>query len=227
MGNMKPDEAWWWVGKFDNSRRVHDQQRVREQQLVRAMRADNEADRKHRAGVIALENGNLAGLFDSVLRPTPEQMAHGEFQSYQSDTEANTAVSITTLRRVLIPHVLRLYGRGLIDQDQLKIVGWYRNTHDKTGLTGNIPSTDYLKEVFASPAARLPFSESQCEAQDEIRFVRKFMDGAYIRFFDAVVLDDLPFSKAKEWARCRNGKEGGIFKGMVVQLCEAYKELKK
>ena len=212
---------------LESSRRVQNQYKAREQHLVRQMRADREEETRHRNGVFALRNGSLAGLVDSVLRPTPEQMSHGAFETYQADTEENTIVSISTFRRVLVPQVIRLYYRGLIDRDQLKVVKWYRDTHDQTGLTGNIPSTDYMKEIFACPSDRLPFSQTQCEAQDEIRFVRSKMDGRYIRFFDALVLDDLPLSRAKEWARCRNGSEGARFKVLVVQLVDAYKELKK
>lgn len=210
---------------LESSRRVRNMQHCREQQLVRQMRADRDANIRYHDGVNALGIGNLSGVFDTILGPTPEQMSHGVFEPYQADTLENTVVSITTLRRQLIPQVIRLLYRGLIDHDQLKVVTWYRNTYDQTGLTGNIPSTDYMKEVFASPDQRLPFSQSQCEAQDEIRFVRAKMDGTKIRFFDAVVLDDLPFSRAKEWLRCRNGAEGGIFKHLVVQLVDAYKEL--
>lgn len=202
-------------------------QRAREQQLVRQMRADRDANIRYHDGVNALGVGNLSGIFDTILGPTPEQLSHGCFEPYQAETVENTAVSITTLRRQIVPQVLRLHYRGLIDADQLKIVIWYRNTYDQTGLTGNIPSTDYMKEVFASPDQRLPFSQMQCEAQDDIRFVRVFMDGTKIRFFDAVVLDDMPLSRAKEWLRCRNGAEGGIFKHLVVQLVDGYKELTK
>lgn len=199
--------------------------RVRE--LVRKMGEYDAAERALAQAQMAFENGNTACLEETVIRPTPELLASGKFEPFAADTVKGTARSVTTVRRKLMSHIVEYYQRGVIDDAGLTACRWYKDVYESTGLTGNVASTDFGKEVFTDLRSRCFFTEWQIDNQDMWRGVRLQMTSRWLPFFDAVVLDDVSPRTAIRLARKRNGKEVGLFRDVVSELVAAYDTLKK
>jgi hypothetical protein len=194
--------------------------------LVRQMGEHEKAERRLEQAQIAFENGNTACLDETVIAPTPELLASGIFERFTADTVAGTARSATTVRRKLMNHVVNYYLSGLIDDAELQACRWYRDVYEATGLTGNIPSTDYKKEVFSSPQSRSMFSDWQIDMQDMFRAARAQMTARWLPFFDGMVLHDLAPKKALRLSRGNDKKVKVYFRDSVRELTSAYDMLK-
>ena len=203
----------------------HNDERIRA--LVRRMGEYDAAERALAQAQMAFENGNTACLEETVIRPTPELLASGKFEPFAADTVKGTARSVTTVRRKLMSHVDEYFYKGVIEIAGLSACRWYRDVYEATGLTGNIPSTDYSKEVFSAPQSRSMFSDWQIDMQDMWRAARLEMTAKWLPFFDAVVLHDVSPRVAIRLARKRNGTEVGLFRDVVSELTSAYDTLKK
>jgi hypothetical protein len=199
-------------------------ERVKE--LVKRMGEYEKAERRLEQAQIAFGNGNTACLDETVIPPTPEQLASGTFERYTADTLAGTARSATTVRRKLMNHVVNYYLSGLIDEQELSACRWYRDVYEATGLTGNIPSTDYQKEIFAAPQSRSMFSDWQIDMQDMFRAARAEMTAKWLPFFDGMVLHDLAPKTALRLSRGNDKKVKVYFRDSVRELASAYDMLK-
>lgn len=209
------------------SRMAKTQTENRVRELVRQM-GEYEAKERHRADAMrAAENGDTTALDYLKVEATPELLANGRFETVQARLEHQHDIRTTTKRRVLVPRVVDLHLSGLIDVEQLSACRWYKDCWESTGLTGNIPSTDYGKEVFAPPQSRDMFQAWQIDAQDSFRFVRGQISKRYITFFEAVVLQDFGLQRAIKLARRRESAAKGVFKDCVSELQAAYDQLKK
>jgi hypothetical protein len=198
----------------------------RVKELVRRMGEYERAEQRLAQAQIAFENGNTACLDETIIPPTPELLAKGVFERFTADTVTGTARSAATVRRKLMSHVVNYYLSGLIDDQELSACRWYRDVYEATGLTGNIPSTDFTKEVFSAPQSRSMFSDWQIDMQDMFRAAREQMTPRWLAFFDAVVLHDEAPQKSIRLAKKRNGSEKVVFQDAVRELASAYDMLK-
>jgi hypothetical protein len=152
-----------------------------------------EAERNLRLGVPA----NTAAL---IVPPTPEWVAKGDAIPYRPRHDgqwASLSDGATTMRRVLTPIVDRLYRAGKLTDEQWSACVWYRKTYDQAGLEGSMPGTDFLKEVWTAPQSRgMNFTEEQVAAQDQLRQARAMIPSAWVKYFEAVVLHDIPVKRA-------------------------------
>lgn len=210
----------------DKGRRHKQAERARVAELVERMAAYEKAERALCQAQIAFENGNTACLDETIISPTPELLASGEFERFTADTVKGTVRSASTVRRKLMSHVQKYYESGLIELDALTACRWYRDVYEATGLTGNIPSTDYSKEIFSAPQSRSMFSDWQIDMQDMWRTARGQMTPRWLPFFDAVVLHDESPRIAIKLAKKRNGTEKALFRDVVAELVAAYDMLK-
>lgn len=199
--------------------------RVRE--LVRQMGEYERAERKLAQAQIAFDNGNTACLEETIIPPTPELLASGEFERFTADTVKGTVRSATTVRRKLMSHVEKYYLSGLIELEGLTACRWYRDVYEATGLTGNIPSTDYSREVFSSPESRSMFSDWQIDMQIMYRTARGNLTARWIPFFEGMVLHDMAPKKALRLSRGNDKKVKVYFRDTVAELVAAYDMLKK
>jgi hypothetical protein len=199
----------------------------RVKELVRRMGEYERAEQRLAQAQIAFENGNTACLDETIIPPTPELLAKGIFERFTADTVAGTARSAATVRRKLMSHVVNYYLSGLIDDQELSACRWYRDVYEATGLTGNIPSTDYSKEVFSAPQSRSMFSDWQIDMQDMFRAAREQMTARWLPFFDAMVLHDMAPKKALRYSRGDDKKVKVYFRDIAGELASAYDMLKK
>ena len=108
------------------------------------------------------------------------------------------------MRRVLTPITNRMFRAGKLNEEQFSACTWYRRTYDEAGLEGTLPGTDFLKEVWTAPQSRgMSFTEEQIEAQEQLRQARAKIPSAYVKFFEAVVLHDIPVKRAARAHKCR------------------------
>lgn len=204
-----------------------EQEKGRVADLVRRMSEYERAERKLAQAQMAFENGNTACLEETIIPPTPELLASGEFERFTADTVKGTVRSATTVRRKLMSHVEKYYLSGLIELDGLTACRWYRDVYEATGLTGNIPSTDYSKEIFSAPQSRSMFSDWQIDMQEMYRLARSQMTARWIPFFDGMVLHDMAPKKALRLSRGNDKKVKVYFRDTVAELVAAYDMLKK
>lgn len=201
-----------------------------EARRVAAILARDEADRIAEQSRADAERNVRLGLpaneADLIIPPTPEWIAQcradpetdedGDHTEWGGKSDAipyrprhdgqwaSLSEGITTMRRVLTPIATRLHRAGKLNDEQLSACTWYRRTYDEAGLEGAMPGTDFLKEVWTAPQSRgMNFTEEQVAAQEQLRQARAAMPSAFVKFFEAVILYDIPVKRAARAHKCR------------------------
>lgn len=182
-----------------------------EARRVAAILARDEADRIAEKSRADAERNVRLGLpaneADLIIPPTPEWIAQGDAIPYRPRHDgqwASLSEGITTMRRVLTPIATRLHRAGKLNDEQLSACTWYRRTYDEAGLEGTLPGTDFLKEVWTAPQSRgMNFTEEQVAAQEQLRQARAYIPSAFVKFFEAVILYDIPVKRAARAHKCR------------------------
>jgi hypothetical protein len=202
--------------------------RRREQERVKALierdRADHMREIERAAAEIQLKSGKLASIRETVVEPTPEWFQHGDSQPFTPEVPDRTAIVLKTVRRVRIPIILRMLQRGDIDNDQYRALNWYSECYERAGLHGSIPIAQIGKEVFGGGPDRVLFTESQQEAQKGLRLAKKALPPAKVRFFEAVVIDNVPITRAARFVRTRPSNALKTFKKLAHSVTVAIKD---
>lgn len=170
-------------------------QRKRERELIARDREERIAEQRRQEAERAIENGGI-DFQAAVLGPTPEQLAHGEFGHFGIELERQAARGAKGYRRMTVAACVKLHRDGKMNDEQLAACTWYRDRYDEAGLEGRVGSVEIGKEVFGGTGPGLLFTERQLNAQDEFRFARQFMKTHFIKFFDNVILKDIPITRA-------------------------------
>lgn len=194
-------------------------------EIIGRDRADREADERRERARKQVLCGEFANIADTVLGPTPEQLATGEFVPFTPDKEQGTARSVSTVRRVVTAIPFRLLREGKISDEQHGSCVWYRGVHDATGLVGSIPSTDFGREVFSPPTQRFPFTEAQLIAQEAYRFVKTQLPPRMVPFFEAVVLGDRGLRPAAARTGMPRRRMLSIFRDLADRVTELRKAI--
>lgn len=203
-------------------------QRRRERELVTAMRADDVLERTRRSAEIALENGHAADAELAILGPTPEQLGKADYEPVEAKRNGSWQGRVQmTVRRRDVPVAHKMMMKGIIDSQGLQACIWYRNAWEASGMMGNIPSTDYTKEVFAPPSARSQLTDNQMEIADCLRFVVSKMTARHGRLIFATVVQDISLKRAVRMARAFHRLPNEGFQEAVAQLVDAKKDFEK
>lgn len=177
----------------------------REQARVKALIERDKADRmreiERAAAEIELASGKTASIRETVVEPTPEWFQHGDVQDFTPEVPDRTAIVLKTFRRVRTPIILRMLHAGKIDNDQYRALNWYSECYEMAGLHGSIPIAQIGKEVFGGGPDRVLFTERQQQAQKLLRQVRSVITAHRVRFFEAVVIDNVPITRASRFVR--------------------------
>lgn len=177
----------------------------REQARVKALIERDKADRmreiERAAAEIELASGKTASIRETVVEPTPEWFQHGDVQDFTPEVPDRTAIVLKTVRRVRVPIILRMLHRGHVDNDQYRALNWYSECYEMAGLHGSIPIAQIGKEVFGGGPDRVLFTERQQQAQKLLRQVRSVITAHRVRFFEAVVIDNVPITRASRFVR--------------------------
>ena len=183
---------------------------------VRAMierdRADQMREIERAAAELELASGRVAYVKETVVEPTPEWFQHGDAEDFTPEVPDKTSIVLKTKRRVQTPIVLRMLRADKIDSDQYRALHWYAQTYEAAGLLGSIPGVQLGREVFGGGPDRVLFTEMQQAAQDQLRQAKAVITPHRVRFFEAVVIGNVPIERASKFVRTRRGNALKIFK---------------
>lgn len=203
-------------------------QRERERLLVRDSKAYERNDRTRRQAEIAISNGHDTDAELAILGPTTEQMSKAEYEPVAAmRTDGWQGRTIMTVRRRDVPVAHKMLMKGIINSEEFSACVWYRNAWELSGMMGNIPSTDYTKEVFAAPSSRSQLTDSQMEVADCLRFIAGKLTARHGRLIFATVVNDTPINRAVRIARAFHRFPIEGFREGVAQLVDAKKDYEK
>lgn len=191
--------------------------------IIRRDRADDFEDFMRLQAQIEIEDGKFVNLQDTVVPPTREQIAKGEYIPFTPRGRDGTVRSVKGFRKMSQTTVRRMHMKGQISDEGYVACIWYARKYEQAGLEGSIGSVDYGKEVFSSPQTRTAFTEIQQEAQSDLRAAKVYMPKPFVKFFDKVVLEDVPLHRAKRFCRIDSNKVLAKFKDLCETLYCAVK----
>jgi len=168
-------------------------------------RIDAAEDEARRAAWIELDNGLTVNLVDTVVPPTPEWLAktptRSVFIAADNWTDRSAHEPVRTVRRIATGHHVRAFNAGKMNEDQMKACDWYREQYEQSGLEGRIKSADFQQRIVGGPSGGVLFSERQQEAQTHLRNARMIIRRDLRKFFDLVIIDDIPVIQASKMAK--------------------------
>lgn len=195
-------------------------------------RADAARERMRQEAVIELAKGVFVNLSDTVLEPTPEWLGQGETKRYTPRQPDGTVREIATVRRVETPVVVRLHQSGKVTDEQAVACLWYQRIAAVAGMDGRCAASQWnatstiRRGAVESGFGYVPAAVAVAEARDLFRKARAAMPANRLRFFDAVVLDDLPLMRACRFAQCDNSRASHRFRKVanaLVVFCQREK----
>jgi hypothetical protein len=200
-----------------------------EQRRVKALIERDKADRareyERAAAEIKVREGLVVTAHETVIEPTPEWFQHGDSQSFTPELPDGTVRELKTVRRVRVPMILRMLHNNTLDNDQYRALHWYSECYEMAGLHGTIPVSQIGKEVFGGGPDRVLFTESQQVAQKMLRAARKDIPKHQIKFFEAVVIGNVPVRRASRFIRSRRDKALRTFIELAQLVTVAVKDL--
>jgi hypothetical protein len=202
-------------------------QRRRVRDLLASDRAERAAEQFREEARTRFENGDSASSVDAIIPPTREWEAKGNVASHIAIQDPHSTRLVKTVRRQNVPQARKMLAARIIDLPGLCACEWYSELYEKTGLSGNIPSVDYGREVFSAPHSRTMFTEWQMVAQGEFNEVRKLITVRLLMLLDEMVLRDVPASRAARIARIRAERVKTSFAKAVELLADARKALEE
>lgn len=195
--------------------------------LIFRDRGDEAREQMRQAATLEVGDGKFVNLDDTVLEPTEEWLGKGDVETYTPKAPDGTVRSVTTVRRVNTPIVRRMWAKGRLRDEQLAACERYRAVHEHAGLMGRWKSSQISMTGNVGGGGGLSQSpmamhEWEADAREEFRAARADMRPFYLHFFDAVVLEDLPISRAWRFARCPKHKAEALFRDAAKELAEFY-----
>jgi len=189
--------------------------RIREQERINAMIARDKQDRMREIERAADE---IILTQQDVTAPPPEWFQHGDARDFSVEVPDRTAIALKTVRRIRTPIILRMLNADKIDSDQYRALNWYSECYEAAGLLGSIPSVQIGREVFGGGPDRVLFTETQQQAQQMLRQVKSVITPHRVRFFEAVVIGNVPIERASKFVRTRRGNALIIFKNEAQKV---------
>lgn len=204
---------------------IEEQRRV--EKILEREKEDRAREYLAQAADIEVADGKFVNLQDTVIEPTPEQFSHGNFVTFTPDRDDNHSFDHKAYRRLSVSTVRRMHRKGQVTDDAMAACDWYARLYEESGLEGWVGSVDFGKEVFSAPHDRTVFTERQQEAQSDFRAAREYLPNRFLKFFDAVVVHDLPITRAKRFCRIRANRASAKFRELTEKLVEAHDLIKK
>lgn len=209
------------------TRGISDQARRDEEARVAALikrdqtYRQREQDRK--AAEIEVAKGLTVNIGEAVDEPTEEWLAKGDFRTFVPRLEDGTVRTVKAYRRVITPMVMRLWLKGSLTDDQARACMWYRDRFDTAGVGGRYKSshislTGNVGGGGGAGQAPMALHAREAEARGEYRAARDALTAFYLKFFESVVIHDIPLSRAVRFAKCRNEKALVRFRAVAEEL---------
>lgn len=212
------------IGRVDRTYQRAEQQRVAT--ILLRDRAYQASEQYREEAMLEVAAGKTVRMRDAADAPTTEQIERAKhdgagYARYTPRLENGTSATVKGYRRRDLPQVQRMVLAGVIDGQGLRDCIWYRNLVESAGLTGNIGSVDYGREVFMAPHSRSAFTDRQVEQQDTLRAVRTLVGPMHLALLNLVVIDDVPIWRAVRSLRAGIRLAKRTFARAVEQLHDA------
>jgi hypothetical protein len=180
------------------------EQRRREAELVAADQQWREAERRRKQAEAEIAEGKFSLIEDTVIPPTPEQLAKGDFVPYTPRGLDGTIRSVSTVRRRLFDSIVHLAARGVLDEDQAKACRWYRDRYEAAQMEGPCGISAYGETIRGDKFyGHLPHSTWAAQARSELRWAQARIARDALRPFHMVVAGNLGIDDAAKACRRR------------------------
>lgn len=186
-------------------------ERARVEAIIARDRADTARDAARELAQIEVRDGVFVNLDNAVDEPTPEWLAKGDARPYTPRQPDGTVRQVRTMRRVMVHVTDRMFIAGKLSEEHRDVCAWYRSRHEAAGLEGryktsHISLTGNTGGGGGMGQAPVAMHAFEAQAREEFRAARNALTPFYVRFFDAVVLHDVPVRRAARFARCHFSK---------------------
>jgi hypothetical protein len=186
--------------------------------LIARTKADRERELDRKAAEFQVASGQTVNIGEAVIEPTPEWMAQGESRTFTPRLEDGTVRTVKAHRRVVTLIIDRMHQKGKITDEQYDACRWYRINHEIAGLEGRVKTSNLSLAGGGSGGggaqAPMALHESEALARQEFRAAREAMTSMYLRFFDAIVLGDIPISRS--WVYSKSPKHKAEFRFRMI-----------
>ena len=203
------------IRPYVSSAEAKRREKARVKALIERDKQDRMREIERAAAEIKVREGLVVTAHETVIEPTPDWFQHGDAESFTPELPDGTVRELKTVRRVLVPIVLRMLHADKIDSDQYRALVWYRECYERAGLLGSIPSVQIGREVFGGGPDRVLFTEMQQDAQRQLREAKAEIPKHQIRFFEAVVIGNVPVTRASRFVRTKPAKALKIFRELA------------
>lgn len=172
--------------------------------LLEQDRANRENEDRRSVAQAMLECGDDSLVADTVIIPTPELLRTGDFIPYTPGRKNWTDRDVKTVRRLNISQITYLLSRGTLDDQLYSACKWYQERYEASQLAPKSAVANYGETVRGDPVyGHLPSSEWAAEARADFRWARRFINLEDLKYFEMVVLEDVPLTHAAKQAKCR------------------------
>lgn len=191
--------------------------------LIKRDRKDRIRENDRKAAELEVADGRFVNLAETVVEPTPEWLEKGDVGTFVPKQPKGTTKVIRTVKRIKAAMVMRLYFQGKITEDHMRACMWYRDQHEIAGLMGRVKSnhlslTGNTGGGGGLGQAPMALHAREAEARELFRAARAALSDGYIKFFDSIVIHDIPPSRAARFARCRNERAFVHFRALAQAL---------
>lgn len=195
--------------------------------MLKRDRADASKERDRKAAELQVRDGVFVNLADTVIEPTPEWLRQGDVVAFTPKQPDGTVRKVSTVRRVVTPLIIRMWNAGKITDEQCAAALWYRATYEVAALEGRYSTSQWSATGSVQRSAKIigfvghvAMHQTEAEARDAFRTARNALPAFYLRFFEAVVLHDVPLRRAGRFARCPERKINHRFRMVIQQLAD-------
>lgn len=203
--------------------------RQRENARVKALIERDKQDRmkeiERAAAEIKVREGLVISAHETVIEPTPEWFQHGDSETFTPELPDGTVRELKSVRRVNCPMILRMLRGGNLENEQYQALRFYAETYEVAGLHGSIPIAQIGREVFGGSHDKVMFTEAQQQAQKALREMKAVIPAHQARFFEAVVIKNVPVRRAAQFMRTRRSNALNVLRKIADTMVPIAKNL--
>lgn len=210
--------------------------RARVAEIIAHDRLERETERRRGLAEVQARNGDFTNFAETVMPPTAEWLERAAVldedgtklsgvRTFTPKQPDGTVRVIKTVRRLENSTITRLHQRGDLSDEQLWSCRWYRQVHERAGIEGRY-KTSHLSLAGnvggSGGGAQHPVAQhyGEAEARKFYREARSALTSFYLRFFEAVVIGDVPVRRAARFARCRESRALLRFRDAIGDLID-------
>lgn len=216
---------------IDRMARLKQEEEDRVAALIKRDKTYRIREREREGALLKVSEGNYVDLAGTVVEPTPEWMEKGDTRTFIPKQPKDTTKIAKSVRRVVTPMVIRMLQAGRLTGDQAAACTWYRTQYERAGLDGRVKTahislTGNTGGGGGMGQAPMAQHEREVEARLAYRAAKDALTPFYVKFFEAVVIHDIPVTRAARFARCRNDRAPKRFRDTAQELLEHCERIK-